>query len=261
MKLKKEILFFLTACIQPKGMTKTVLQDANVRLQQYLEAINFYLNNYCYKILVVENTNVDLYKYLVDPIENGQLEYLTFDGNNFDPNLGKGFGEGLIIKYAFAHSHFIRKYNYIVKITGRHKITNLEAILTVSEIFLGSNPNLIVCDIIPKRKVAISDCFIASKSFFELYLNENLHLCNDSMNIWFEHILFYCIHQAKQENFQYLFLPFALDQRGCSGSTGRSFSKTRLRRKIYYFVKMLFYKLNLDKFVGKSLKQKCYPVR
>lgn len=245
--INKETLLFLTACVNPGGMIQTALQDANVRLQQYLKAISYYLNNYPYKILVVENTNVDLSSYFVKEIKEGRLEYLTFDGNNYDLKLGKGFGEGLIIKYAFEHSLLIKKYNYIIKITGRHEIINIKSIMIATELFLGSNSNLIVCDVRFKQKIAISDCFIASKTFFEQFLNKNLHYCNDSMNIWFEHVLFNCIFQARLENYQYLFMPFELDQRGVSGSTGVTFARARLRKKIYYFIKMLLCKLYLRK--------------
>lgn len=242
-RIKRDSLLFLTACVHPKGMAQTALQDGDVRLQQYLDAIRFYLDKYSYRILVVENTEVDLSSYFKKEIDNGRLECLTFDGNSFDRSLGKGYGEGLIINYAFAHSLFIKESKYLIKVSGRHRVLNLNSIMTASEWFLNKKEDLVVCEINPVNNFARSDCYIASKSFYERYLNEGLLHCNDSKNIWFEHVLYNSIVQSRKDGFQFLYIPFALDQRGYSGTSGESFAKTRLRRKIHFFANMLYYKL------------------
>lgn len=242
-RIKRDSLLFLTACVHPKGMAHTALQDGDVRLQQYLDAIRFYLEHYSFKILVVENTEVDLSSYFKKEIDNGRLECLTFDGNSFDRSLGKGYGEGLIINYAFAHSLFIKESKYLIKVSGRHRVLNLNSIMTASECFLDSKDDLVVCEIKPSMGFARSDCYIASKSFYERYLNKGLRLCNDNQGVWFEHILYNCIVQSHKDGFQFLYIPFALDQRGDSGTSGENFAKTRLRRKIHFFANMLYYKL------------------
>lgn len=242
-RIKQDTLLFLTACVHPKGMALTALQDGDVRLSQYLEAIKFYLKKYSFKILVVENTEVDLSSFFQLEIKQGRLECLTFDGNSFDRSWGKGYGEGLIINYAFSHSRFIRGCKYLIKVSGRHRVLNLNSIIMVSELFLNSNNNLVVCEVNPQTKSARSDCYIASKSFYEKYLNEDLKNCNDSKNIWFEHILYRCIYKACHGNFQFLYIPFALDQKGDSGTSGKQISKTRFRRKLHFFFNMIYYKL------------------
>lgn len=54
------IVLFLTACVNPENMSKTVLINPQVRLSQYINAIRFYIDNTRFKILLVENTNFDL---------------------------------------------------------------------------------------------------------------------------------------------------------------------------------------------------------
>lgn len=242
-RIKQDTLLFLTACVHPKGMAQTALQDGDVRQQQYLDAIRFYLDKYSYRILVVENTEVDLSSYFKEEIYDGRLECMTFDGNSFDRKLGKGYGEGLIINYAFQHSRFIKECKYLIKVSGRHRVLNLNSIMSVSEWFLNEKDDLVVCEVKPEKNFARSDCYIASKSFYEKYLNEGLLHCNDSKNIWFEHILYRCITQSHKDGFQFLYIPFALDQRGDSGTSGEKMTKTRLRRKLHFFVNMLYYKM------------------
>ena len=247
-RIKEDTLLFLTACVHPKGMALTTIQDSDLRLQQYLEAIRFYLSHYSYKILVVENTGADLSPHFKEEIRKGRLECLTFNGNDFDRNLGKGYGEGVIINYAFQNSSFLQKFNYIIKVSGRHQVININAIMILSEWFLSSNPNLVVCEFNHKMKFVRSDCFIAARSFYLQYFNSQLARCNDSIGVWFEHVLFDSVIQACVSGFQILYLPIALEQRGVSGTTGNNLGKTRLRRKLHFFGRMLKYKFLWQEF-------------
>lgn len=242
-RIKQDTLLFLTACVHPKGMAQTALQDGDVRLRQYLDAIRFYLDEYSYKILVVENTEVDLSPYFQKEIEQGRLECMTFDGNSFDRSLGKGYGEGLIINYAFSHSQFIKECKFLIKVSGRHRVLNLASIMKASEWFLNKKEDLVVCEINPAKNFARSDCYIASKSFYRRYLNEGLLHCDDSKDVWFEHILYKSIVQACKAGFQFLYIPFALDQRGDSGTSGEKIPKASLKMKLHFFAKMLCYKI------------------
>ena len=116
-KIRKNSLLFLTACVNPNGMVQTALQDSGMRLQQYLEAIRFYIDNFDFRLLVVENTGVDFSQYFLKEIQLGRLECLTFNGNNYNRILGKGYGEGLIIHHAFMHSCFLKECDYIIKVS------------------------------------------------------------------------------------------------------------------------------------------------
>ena len=77
-------VLLLTACISPNGMCQTRLTDAEVRKQQYIEALQFYLKAVKYPIAFVENTGVDISGGFKSYIESGRLEVLTFRGNDYD---------------------------------------------------------------------------------------------------------------------------------------------------------------------------------
>ena len=54
------IVILLTACVNPNGMSKTVLQDVELRRKQYVNALNFYLQETSLPICFVENTGFDM---------------------------------------------------------------------------------------------------------------------------------------------------------------------------------------------------------
>lgn len=245
MNISNESILFLTACVHPNGMIDTKLQDGDIRLKQYLEAIDFYLQHTTLKILVVENTEVDIGSFYNEEIGMDRMECLTFNGNDFDKKLGKGYGEGLIIDYAFKHSQFIKCCRFIIKVSGRHKVLNINKLIFLSEPFLNRNENLIVCEVSKKKRFAKSDFFISAKSFYISFLIADLKRVNDSQSIWFEHVLFDCIERALKNSFQFLFLPLTLNQSGQSGTFGELMKKPRFRRHVRFFCTMLMYKMNI----------------
>jgi hypothetical protein len=117
----------MTACVDPQGMSNTILQDKEIRKRQYIEAIDFYLSNTSLPIVFVENTNTNFSDLFSEYIDQGRLEYLTFDGNSsFDKTKGKGYGEALIMLYAINHSQLLQNSKYLIKVSGRIKVENIE---------------------------------------------------------------------------------------------------------------------------------------
>lgn len=122
-------LLFLTACVNPNGMAYTALSDTGIRLKQYQDALKWYLENTMFPILIVENTGYDFSHDFKSHVESGRLKCLTFQGNDFDRSLGKGYGEAKIMEYGFSHASDFLKDKTIVKLTGRLICTNLNKII------------------------------------------------------------------------------------------------------------------------------------
>ena len=80
-------VILLTACVNPNGMVKTVLQDSYIRQTQYENTLLFYLMQTNYKIVVVENTSCDFSERFKSYILSERLEFITFNGNNFEKSL------------------------------------------------------------------------------------------------------------------------------------------------------------------------------
>lgn len=111
-----------------------MIRNEDERLQQYVESIRSILDSQAFdKIIFCENSNYGTER-LSDLIniakEKGtELELLSFQGNEEKACIhGKGYGEGEIMHYVFAHSSFINSEIYFVKLTGRLKVDNIQAI-------------------------------------------------------------------------------------------------------------------------------------
>lgn len=236
-----EFLILLTCCVNPKDMVYTKIKDQKTRVEQYYKAFDFYLTFTPYKILIVENTlfNIDS-KY----IQNNRIEYLTFDGNNFDRSLGKGYGEALIIDYAIKNSVFINKNKKlnIIKITGRLMVLNI--IKHVDQFRKKYRKNQILIDTNLKFDLVYSHFFIANYNFFANYFLQNKEIINDSLKIYFERVLLISLKKYIDEGnfYEVLKRPILVD--GISGSTGEKYTKgSKLKLFIKQFLKRLLLKL------------------
>lgn len=125
------IVIVLTACVNPNGMSFTALQDWKVRKQQYVEALDFYLTTTPLPVVFIENSNTDFSEEFHSWIEQGRLEYITYNGNSsFDKIKGKGYGEALMLLYAIENSSLLRQCRHLIKITGRLQVQNINRIAT-----------------------------------------------------------------------------------------------------------------------------------
>ena len=227
-------IILLTACINPGGMPFTVVSDATQRLNQYLLALQFYLQNTSCPIVFVDNSNMDKTPFLEYESQYGsRLEILSFDGNKVKTQ-GKGLGEMEIIEYALIHSKFnlLLDKHRIVKITGRLIVRNINSLLKCDKWYLYPYKS-IVCHVNSDLTFADSRIFISLGSFMNLLVKQKKYL-NDTKGIYFEHLLCQQIKQQKT----FTFFPFITEPHfeGISGSTGIKYEKpnTSLLYKLRY---------------------------
>ena len=155
-------VILMTATVAPNGTKYTYLQDPETRKLQYLEAIDFYLRETAYDIVFCENTGANLFDEIESPEKYGRLEYLTFYGNDYDTNLGKGYGEARIIEYAIRNSHRLKSADFVIKITGRVKILNIDKLSRkISKNRESKRPYVILE--LDGKKLAKSVCLYAPK--------------------------------------------------------------------------------------------------
>lgn len=242
--MKSNFVLLLTACINPKGMSKTVLQDKDKRLAQYKAALEWYLQNTNVKIVFIENTCFDISNDYAEHIKSGRLEVLTFDGNNYDKKLGKGYGEALIIEYGFKKSQFIKEAKDIVKITGRLIIKNIEQLLNHSK------SNSVYCNLVraySRKNTGYSIFFRAPKSFYTEYFLKNITLINDDNLYYFEHYLNDCCNAWKKDGGKWkeFYLPILIS--GQSGTSG-TYYKTSYSMYIKQLVRFITHKCGIYKF-------------
>lgn len=231
-------VLLLTACINPNGMLFTKLQDCNIRLGQYRNALNWYLANTNYPIIFVENTNTYIGSEYQTYIDSGRIEFITFEGNNFPRHLGKGYGEALILKKALEESTLLKKNTLIIKITGRLIIKNIKELVKES---------------LKKQTVASSTCLnrkgegfcssyfiILPLEFLKDYFLPLTNKIDDSKGIYFEHILYNAIVIWINKGNKIHSFYRCIDTIGESGSTGTKYPSKTLKTSLKAFIKAFF---------------------
>lgn len=211
-----KVTLLLTACVNPYGMSFTALQNPIIRKEQYICALLYYLKNTELPIVFVENTNSDFSNLFQNYIDNGRLEYLTFMGNNYPKSLGKGYGEAEIITYGLKNSLLIRETNYLIKITGRLIVRNINEIANNPILRLSSR---CIRFSFMSDKSVFSMCIVAPVRWISDCISKYGCTINDSDKVYMEHILYrYLIETEKHCIFPF-FTPPRIE--GVSGTTGK----------------------------------------
>lgn len=129
----------------------------------------------------------------------------------------------------------------VIKITGRHIVSNINQIVNLSSLFIRHSHSYVLCNINKKAASANSDLFIASKDFYADYLLPNMRSIDESKHVWFEHILYKSIKEFYSKKKRFVFLPTPLIQNAISGSTGKAIKKPTIKEIAVHFIKALFY--------------------
>ncbi len=125
----------LTATICVDNVPRAYPKDKEVREKQYLNTLEYYLNNHpkIKKIIFIENSGSCL-KNLEKSTKNNpyqkQIEFISLNTNLIYSDKGKGFGECLLIETGLKQSQLINDVSYFGKITGRICLLNLTEILS-----------------------------------------------------------------------------------------------------------------------------------
>ncbi|MCL4839928.1 MAG: hypothetical protein KJ058_18405, partial [Thermoanaerobaculia bacterium] len=104
------------------------------REREYLTTLSFYLAGHPWlrRIVVAENSGWDLDRWMVvanSGTAGKEVEFLQLDCNSFRGDLGRGYGEGLLIDGALERSRLLTYGHGFVKLTGRQRVCNLTAVL------------------------------------------------------------------------------------------------------------------------------------
>lgn len=138
MSLADNVLIILTCTVNVNYFKSWIYQsNPNDRLKCYLKSIKQWLELTNFKICVVENSGYT-FPELVEYAEkyNDRFEIVTFNELNLTDNLkhliynsSKGASEIYSIIYAQKNTKFNKHTNFIIKITGRYFIPDLQDIL------------------------------------------------------------------------------------------------------------------------------------
>lgn len=179
----------LTSTVNVNPCKSWVFQrDTNHRIETYLKSILQWLTKTNFNIVLVENSGYH-YNELNNEkkIYKNRFEVITFNEINnkkalyLKTNPSKGASEIFAIRYAYNHSKLIHACNFIIKITARFFIDELEQYLSLFDLNdydCLTQQNRDRCEMVGSHYKHFSDIF-------------NIHLINDKNkydghieNIW-----------------------------------------------------------------------------
>lgn len=231
-------VLLLTACVNPNGMSFTILQNSNERMRQYKSALKWYLENTSFRIVFVENTMTDLSGEFEEYINSGRLEYITFDGNNFDRRLGKGYGEAMILGKALELSGTLKNCSNIIKVTGRLILTNINKLSAQ----IDNTDTIFANTLLANGKcLANSYVFFCPPLFLKEYFLPNSGALNDEAGYYFEHLLYDSILRWRSRKHNHKEFKSPLKINGLSASSGLAYYRGGILSIIKAWLKWLMH--------------------
>ena len=225
--------------IESFSIPNTVISNINVRLKQYLNSIEFALDEYnlISEIIFCENTNYEFdYSPLFEKaIKKGKkFEVVSFKGDyKTISEKGKGYGEGEIISFALKNSEILKKCDVFYKLSGRLIVTNMDRIVAAT-----TTDNSFIYH--PKRiynnRVSHVETFFykVSKDLYIKYLDNVYQFVNEEDHRYLEHLFYERLSDLDLKSFRYAPLIS-----GLSGSSGESYTfgkKALILEKINYSI-------------------------
>jgi len=140
MSMERPNVVLLTATVvAPLDARNLARRDVAVRLQDYLEAFDFYLQELAHgafdALVLCENSGFDLAPF-ADRASNAGLqdrvELIGHRGLDHPAQHGRGYGEFKLVDHAMRHSRLIAGLGADVqvwKVTGRYKVRNLARLI------------------------------------------------------------------------------------------------------------------------------------
>jgi hypothetical protein len=172
-------------------------KDPNDRLKTYLKSILQWLNKTNFNIILVENSGYN-YDELAEEKEiyKNRFEVITFveneleEANYLKKTSSKGESELFAIDYAFKHSKIVHSSNFIIKITARYFINELEQYL--SQFDLNNYDSLTQQD--------RSRCEMVGSHYKNFSSVFNINLINDEKNYYGHIESIWKLRTSKYEN-------------------------------------------------------------
>lgn len=183
-------VLFLTGTIKPfEGQAHSGRVDELKREDDYCRAIKFYLSK-GFKVVFVENSNYKSEKISSLISNTNSFEYHTFLSKK--SHLGKSCGEMEIFNYALKNSLFLSEVDYIIKITGRYIIKNLQELLAGVN---GVDHDIYVN---PTRNLRWADTrlmIIQKRFYYNYFLPSAEKFLDESKHVYLENVLMKALFQ------------------------------------------------------------------
>jgi hypothetical protein len=213
-----EVLVFITATFDSGKTPQVKRSDPEERKQDYLTAFRTWMSLNCNAdIIFCENSNADLSSFHEVVAEHGgdaTIRLISFAGNAGAQHKGKGYGEIEMLRYAFDMMPELKDYRYIVKVSGRYRVTN--GVKVIEQIRQMSAD--LICDI--HANLTYGDTrTVAFKPHIALaHLIPYQDELDETRGIIIEHLMARCLHRTLLAGGSWAPLPCTPICDGISGS-------------------------------------------
>lgn len=219
----REVLL-ITGCISPnKNIYKLKLKDEEERLRQYLQSIKYYIEETKFKkIIFCDNSGNKPNEKIVElaKICGKEFEWLYFIGNlEKVVKQGKGYGEAEIVKYVLEHSELISEQDYLVKVTGRLLVKNIDLLIKMSN----GDVRIWPIKVEELRFYINTRIYMMPVKIYKKYMFDIENLIDDYNGIYLEHAFGICLKKSRIEYKKFRVAPWI---EGMSASTGRIYRPT-----------------------------------
>lgn len=234
-----KICLFLTASVNPQNTDGLKRNSVLDRESDYYNALVFYVKH---GIPIVFCDNSMFYSEKITALCNlnsNCIEYISFLSK--ESYLGRGHGEKEIFDYAHKNSEIIKNSEFVVKLTGRLIVYNIDKIIQ----------NLIKKDFMVSanisRNLSYSDSrfFVYKKEFYLDYFEPMLKkFLSDERRFYFEFCLARGIHNLMAHQNGFILLPFYPKYIGRNGTTDKKYKKAfikEIKYRIYQRIKIYFF--------------------
>jgi hypothetical protein len=229
----------MTASIDPGNTPKVNRGDIIVREKDYINALEFYIST-GYPIVFCENSSYDSEKIHNIISQYKHVEYLKLISK--ESPLGKGHGEKEIMNYVFEHSENIRNCEYVIKVTGRLIVENIQSIIKKIE----NQEFILSVNIVRNLEYTDSRFFIFKKDFFKSYFLPVLNAYLDERKgVVFEICLARAFHLCMSEGKRCTLLPVYPQYTGHSAWDNRRLNRgfyRRIKYRLYYWIKLYIFR-------------------
>jgi hypothetical protein len=225
-----DVLVFITATFDAGSTPDVKRRDPEERKQDYLEAFRTWISLNCNADFVFcENSNADLssFREAAEKHRNDTtVRLISFAGNAGAQNKGKGYGEIEMLRYAFEALPELKDYRYIVKVSGRYRVTNGANV--IDQIGLMSAD--LLCDIHANLTYGDTRTVAFTPHVALTYLIPYQEEIDDTRGMIIEHLMAKCLHRTLLSGGSWAPLPCTPICEGISGSWNTPQHSTLLYR-------------------------------
>jgi hypothetical protein len=193
---RKKICLVLHATVDVRGVVFVKRDDPRERFEDYRRALKQWVQRDDFdKLVFVENSGYDVspLQEIVDqsPLGNDMVEFLSFDGQDFPRELGKGYGETLNFQHVLDNSKILAEDDMLVRNNGRYYIENMHAFFEALQ-----PPTEILVEM--RQFLSYADVTVlgGTVDFFRKYICPYGWDVNDSKGYYMEHAYARATHRA-----------------------------------------------------------------